>query len=141
MSTTPTTQQGQLALALAHLKLCSRDLTAAHNDAVAAAATGFLSSARHSRAVELADKLADAIAFAERLAFVVEGDLRAEDDGLSSGRLIQSNSMVEVAIELAGFGATFALMGRDPEHAVKLADAIGAQVKQEPDDEDEDDAQ
>jgi hypothetical protein len=51
MNTTPTTDQGQLALALAQLKLCSRDLTAAHRDAVDAAAG--LSGARHSRADQL----------------------------------------------------------------------------------------
>ena len=77
INTTPTTRQGQLALSLAQLRLCERDLTAAHNDAAAAAAA--LSGARHGRAVELAELIADAIAFVRRLAVVVEGDLRAED--------------------------------------------------------------
>jgi hypothetical protein len=77
MNTTPTTHQAQLALALAHLKLCTRDLTAAHQDALDAAAE--LSGARHSRAVELAELVADAIAFTRRLSMCVEGDLRAEE--------------------------------------------------------------
>jgi hypothetical protein len=76
MNTTPTTDQGQLALALAHLKLCSRDLTAAHNGAVDAA-TG-LSGARQARADELSELIRDAVALARRLSTVVEGDLRAD---------------------------------------------------------------
>jgi hypothetical protein len=76
MSTTPTTQQGQLALSLAHLRLCARDLAKARDDVVEASAG--LSGARLGRASQLAVSIADAIAFAERLAFVVEGDLRAE---------------------------------------------------------------
>lgn len=34
--------------------------------------------ARQTRAVELAELLADALAFAQRLTFVVEGDVRAD---------------------------------------------------------------
>jgi hypothetical protein len=71
-----TTEQGQLALALAHLKLCTRDLTSASDNVIEASIR--LSGARHSRAVELYTLVGDAIAFAERMAFVVEGDLRAE---------------------------------------------------------------
>lgn len=76
MNTTPITDQAQLALALAHLKLCSKDLTAAHKDAVDA--TAGLSGARQARAVELRELIADCIAFTRRLAMVTEGDLRAE---------------------------------------------------------------
>jgi hypothetical protein len=64
------------ALALANLTCVSLDLTAAHSHAVAAA-TG-LSGARHSRAIELAELVADAIAFTRRLSVIVEGDLRAD---------------------------------------------------------------
>jgi hypothetical protein len=78
MNTTPTTRQAQYALALAHLKLCLRELTVAHQDALDAAAAG-LSDARHARAVELVELIADAIAFTRRLTMVVEGDLRAEE--------------------------------------------------------------
>ena len=73
-----TTDKGQLAPALAYLKLCSRDLTAAYQDATDAETQ--LTGARHARAVQLAEKIADAIAHAQRLAFFVEGDLHAADE-------------------------------------------------------------
>jgi hypothetical protein len=80
MSTsTPTTEQGQAALALAHLKLCSRDLTAARKDAIAAAAVG-LTDARRIRVDELAVKIADALDYTRQLSTVLQGDLRAQDE-------------------------------------------------------------
>ena len=60
---------------LAALRFCRSDLAAARVDATVAAAR--LYGARAARADELAEKLADAIAFCERLAFIVEGDLSA----------------------------------------------------------------
>jgi len=77
MNTTPTTDQGAMALSLAHLRLCEKDLAAAHNDAIAAAVG--LAGARLARAAQLGDKLADAIAHCRRTAMCVEGDLRAEE--------------------------------------------------------------
>jgi len=65
------------AVALANLQGCEIDLTAAHKRAVDAASG--LSGARRGRADELAELLADALAFTRRLAMVVEGDLRAEE--------------------------------------------------------------
>jgi len=65
------------AVALANLQGCAIDLTAAHKRAVDAASG--LSGARRGRADELAELLADALAFTRRLAMVVEGDLRAEE--------------------------------------------------------------
>jgi hypothetical protein len=47
-------------------------------------------------------------------------------------------SQVDFATELAGFGAIFALMQRGPEKALLLADRIGAEVMQEPDERDDD---
>jgi very-short-patch-repair endonuclease len=73
-----TTNKGQRALALADLRLCSRDLTAAYKHATAAETQ--LTGARLARAVQLAEKIADAIAHAQRLAFFVEGDLHAADE-------------------------------------------------------------
>lgn len=64
------------AVALANLG-CELDLTAAHKR-VLDAASG-LTGARRSRADELTELLADALAFTRRLAMVVEGDLRAEE--------------------------------------------------------------
>jgi hypothetical protein len=83
METPPTmniTDKGQLASALADLKLCSRDLTAAYKDATDAETQLAGARARRARAVQLAEKIADAIAHAQRLAFFVEGDLYAADD-------------------------------------------------------------
>jgi hypothetical protein len=71
-----TTTNHDQALALANLTCTSLDLTAAHHHAVAAV-TG-LSGARHSRAIELCELIADALAFTRRLSIVVEGDLRAD---------------------------------------------------------------
>jgi hypothetical protein len=48
-----------------------------------------------------------------------------------------ADSKTDLIIELAGFGATFALMGHDPEKVKALADTIGANVIQEPDYDDE----
>lgn len=45
----------------------------------AQAAMGGLEGARHARGTELLTKLADAQAFAERLTFVVAGDVRAAE--------------------------------------------------------------
>lgn len=45
----------------------------------------------------------------------------------------EADDLFDVALELAGFGATFALYGRDPEMAAEMADRIGAAVIQEPD--------
>lgn len=53
------------------------DLTAAHQHASDAAAG--LSGARHARSVELAELIADAIAYCRRLSMCVEGDQRAEE--------------------------------------------------------------
>jgi hypothetical protein len=78
MTATPITDNGR-AFALAHLNACWTDLTAAHRHAVDAA-TG-LTGARHSRAVELAELIADGRSFGRRLSVVVEGDLRAEAHG------------------------------------------------------------
>jgi hypothetical protein len=61
---------------LAALRFCRSDLAAARADADVAAAR--LDGVRAARADELGEKLADAIAFCERLAFIVEGDLQAE---------------------------------------------------------------
>ena len=65
------------AVALANLQGCEIDLTAAHKRAVDAASG--LSGARRGRADELAELLADALAFTQQLAMVIEGDLRAEE--------------------------------------------------------------
>lgn len=67
------------ALALDALERCRMNLRAAHIDAVTAAAR--LIGARHLRADELAEKLADALAHVERLSFIVLGDLRADRAG------------------------------------------------------------
>lgn len=50
-----------------------------------------------------------------------------------------ADSTTDLIIELAGFGATFALWGNTPEGAKALADSIGAAVIQEPDDPNPDD--
>ena len=88
--------------------------------------------------------------------------LRATDEidrdacSVNIGTIIRDmNSPVDLITELAGFGATFALMGdpkdevdaesgeslgivtRDPEHIMRLADLIGASVMQEPDEPDD----
>jgi hypothetical protein len=57
--------------ALTALRDCRSSLLAAHHHTLAA--TAHLAGARQARAVELAEKLGDAIAHAERLAVVVEG--------------------------------------------------------------------
>jgi hypothetical protein len=65
--------------AFGRLLTCQSDLKLARVATLVAADN--LAGARKARADELADKLADAIAFAERLAFCVEGDLRADQGG------------------------------------------------------------
>lgn len=73
------------AAALDRLQTCRADLVAAHGDALDAVA--LLAGARATRAVELADKIADAIAHCERLAFIVEGDVRNDQAPLLPGSL------------------------------------------------------
>lgn len=63
-------------VALNALRSCRSLLLEIRRDALTAATA--LSGARANRACELADKLADAQAHCERLAFIVEGDLRAD---------------------------------------------------------------
>lgn len=65
---------------------------------------------------------------------------RADDRELSDvdnrqfGAIIKdADSELDVIIELAGFGATFALMDRTPEQAKALVDQIGAGMVMEPD--------
>jgi hypothetical protein len=65
-----TTTSHDQALALANLKCCQLDLTAAHHHAVDAA--GGLTGARLARADQLVEMIADALAFTQRLAIVVE---------------------------------------------------------------------
>jgi hypothetical protein len=65
--------------ALASLNLCWLDLTAAHERALDAG--GGLTGARQARAHELVGMTGDALAFCRRLAFVIEGDLRADQEG------------------------------------------------------------
>ena len=62
--------------ALAALRSCHSCLVTARRDV--ATATARLYGARAARASELGQMLADALAFCERLAFVVEGDMRAD---------------------------------------------------------------
>lgn len=62
---------------LSSLNACLIDLTAAHQHATDAAAG--LTDARHTRAVELCELVADAMAFCRRLSVCVEGDQRAEE--------------------------------------------------------------
>lgn len=58
------------------LRECRTALATARESALSAQ-TG-LAGVRKARAGELAEKIADAIAFADRLCFVVQCDLRAE---------------------------------------------------------------
>jgi hypothetical protein len=62
--------------ALGALRACRHQIIGARREADLAINAG-LAGARHTRAVELADKLADCQCFVERLAFLVEGDWRA----------------------------------------------------------------
>jgi hypothetical protein len=50
----------------------------------------------------------------------------------------EAKSKSTLIVRLAGFGATFALMGRDPDHALALADMLGAEVMEEPDEPEDD---
>lgn len=65
--------------ALKALRDCRSSLVAARLDALIAATN--LAGARAERATELAEKIADALAHCERLAFIVEGDIRADQGG------------------------------------------------------------
>jgi hypothetical protein len=69
----------QTEAALASLHACWADLSAAHLHALDAAAG--LAGARHSRAVELTELVANGLAFCRKLSIIVEGDLRAEEAG------------------------------------------------------------
>lgn len=71
-----TITSGQPITALNALRSCRSLLLEIRRDALTAATA--LSGARANRACELADKLADAQAHCERLAFIVEGDLRTD---------------------------------------------------------------
>lgn len=62
--------------AMAALSGCRAQLRAAHRDVHTAAP--HLAGGRRARAAELADKIADCIAFAERLAFVVAADRQSD---------------------------------------------------------------
>ncbi|MDI3314502.1 MAG: hypothetical protein QJR12_09535 [Mycobacterium sp.] len=70
---------GGLAEAAGYLEACRHFLRSALTDA--RWAEQHLSGARAARAFELGGRISDAIAYAERLAFVVEGDVRAELGG------------------------------------------------------------
>jgi hypothetical protein len=63
-------------LALATLRGCQAQLRAAYADASGAAP--YLTGVRATRVGELADKAADALAYCERLIFIVTGDLQDE---------------------------------------------------------------
>lgn len=58
------------------LRDCRTALTTARESALSAQAG--LAGVRKARAAELAEKIADAIAFVDRLCFVIQCDLRAE---------------------------------------------------------------
>jgi hypothetical protein len=73
MTTTTTTT---MTTAPAALRGCQAQLKSAHVDAWAA--VDHLAGARESRAIELMTKIEDALAHAQRLAFCVEGDHRAD---------------------------------------------------------------
>ena len=64
-------------VALEVLHVCRQNLRAARADALAAAPK--LYGTRATRAAELAEKLADCQDYVERLAFVVEADIRYEE--------------------------------------------------------------
>ena len=64
-------------VALSALQECRSNIVEARSDATAAAE--LLADARKARAAELAELLADALAFVERLSFIVEGDQRADE--------------------------------------------------------------
>jgi hypothetical protein len=61
---------------LTALRFCRSSLVTARMDAASAAAR--LSGARAARAEQLSERLADALVCCERLMFVTEGDLCAE---------------------------------------------------------------
>jgi hypothetical protein len=62
---------------LISLRTCRTLIRFAAVDAMTAARS--LDGARHTRAIELADKLTDALEHCGRLAVVVEGDLRCSE--------------------------------------------------------------
>ena len=65
-----------MEVALAALRSCRSSLLTARVDAVTAVAR--LYGARAAKAGELSEKLAHAVAFCDRLSFIVERDLRAD---------------------------------------------------------------
>ena len=71
-----TTINAHEPIALSHLHAAARDLAAAIANTEHAAV--HLSGARRTRADQLAEMVADALAFVTRLSMVVEGDLRAD---------------------------------------------------------------
>jgi hypothetical protein len=77
MNDKPEREMSTQAEALAALRACRYQIAEAR--AEVNRAIGGLHGARRTRAVQLADKLADCQLFVERLAFFVEGDLRADD--------------------------------------------------------------
>ncbi|OBC00215.1 hypothetical protein A5782_21655 [Mycobacterium sp. 852002-40037_SCH5390672] len=62
------------------LRECRRHLTSARESALSAE-SNLDAGARRARAHELGEKLADCIAYTERLAFIVEGDLHSTETG------------------------------------------------------------
>ena len=74
-----------ITAALDELRACHIDLQAAR-EAALTAATG-LAGARATRAEQLANLLADALAFAQRLAFVVEAESAASARNLLTVRI------------------------------------------------------
>jgi hypothetical protein len=73
-TTTPIPPTPNNATALAALRGCKAQLRAGHIDSLGIAA--HLTGARATRAVELCELIADAIAFCERLTFVCTTDVR-----------------------------------------------------------------
>lgn len=60
-----------------NLKCVWLDLTAAHSHAGRRSRSRIDTNARHARATQLVELIADALAFTRRLAMMVEGHLRA----------------------------------------------------------------
>ncbi|MBS4730055.1 hypothetical protein MSM1_17500 [Mycobacterium sp. SM1] len=69
--------------ALGCLRECRDALADARLHALGA--QGYLAGARAARAFELAGRIADALAYAERLLFIVEGDARADAAAQAGG--------------------------------------------------------
>ena len=70
-------------LALAALHRCTQNLRAGRIDAASAAVR--LHGVRAAKANELAEMLADALAFCERLTFITEADVRYEQQKDTDG--------------------------------------------------------